>query len=200
MTASALMVIGISKFFNGAWLTILLIPIFVYVFLRINQYYKGFDLQMSPLSIELRTEEENLMSLQRAAIPVSHINQGTVAAVFLARRVAKSVMGVHVELTEGDGKDLMDEWKSLWPDVPLYIIPSQYRSVTEPLISFLEETDRKYGGESTAVVLQSFVPAEWWQATLHNQRTRWIRQAIMNASRDSGVERIIIEVPYLLKL
>ena len=199
LTASALIVIGVSKFLDGAWLTFIIIPVVVFVFLRIRQHYSDFDAQMSPRSIKPHILKKGIMSLQCVAIPVSHINQGTVAAIAFARRVAKNVMAVHVELQEGSSKDLIVEWKRLWPQIPLYIIPSPYRSVTEPLLNFLEEADKNLKGESTAVVLPAFVPAKWWQAALHNQTTWRIRQAIINASRRTGIERTIIEVPYLLK-
>jgi amino acid transporter len=195
-TLTALVIIAANKFLDGAWVTFILILIVVYAFLRINQYYKLFDRQMSPGSIVHYPKLGR--SLERAAIPVSHINQGTVDAVTLASRVAKNVMGVHVELEEGASGALLEEWKRLWPDIPLHIIPSRYRSVTEPLVQFLEESDRKNRGEPTSVVICTFVTNKWWQAALHNQTTLWIRQAIIKADRASGTERTIIEVPYLL--
>jgi amino acid transporter len=196
-TLSALLIIAASKFYDGAWITFILIPAGVYTFLRIHQYYKNFDTQMSPGSIEHYLKLGR--SLERAAIPVSHINQGTVNAVALASRVAKDVMGIHVELTEGGSETLVEEWKLLWPNIPLYIVASPYRSVTEPLVKFLEESDMMNSWEPTSVVLSTFVTNKWWQAALHNQTNWWIRQTIINANRSSGIERTIIEVPYLLK-
>ena len=152
---------------------------------------------MSPIAIEHLPRLGR--SLERAAIPVSHINQGTVDAVVLASRIAGEVIGVHVEVTEGSGVQLEAEWKSLWPKIPFFIVPSPYRSVTEPLIEFLGKSDMMNSWEPTAVVLPSFVTEKWWQAVLHNQTTWWIRQAVLEANRISGVERAIIEVPHLLQ-
>jgi hypothetical protein len=199
MTAAALLIIGASKFFDGAWITFLIIPLVVYAFLAIRQHYKNFDLQMSWISIDPLYEYESVMMLPRAVIPVSHINRGTVAAVALAKRVAQNVMGVHIEVTEGSGKELLEEWKLLWPEIPLHIIVTQYRSVTQPLLKFLDDLDLDFDGESLAVVLPAFVPAAWWQAALHNQTTWRIREAVIDANKKIGVDRIIIEVPYLLK-
>jgi len=196
-TLSALLIIGASKFLDGAWFTFTIIPLGAYAFLRIRHHYKEFDIQMSPTSIEHFSKLGR--SLECAAIPVSHINQGTVDAVALAARVAQKVIGVHIELTEGSGKALVNEWKRMWPQIPLYIVPSPYRSITEPLIKFLEESDRENSWEPTAVVLPAFITNKWWQAFLHNQTTWWVRQEIIDASKRSGVERMIIEVPYLLK-
>jgi len=197
MTASALLVIGISKFRDGAWLTFLLIPFIVLIFQRIRKHYTDFDLQMSPSNIQ--TKMKSVMKLQHAVIPVAHINQGTIAAVAFARRVSRDVIGVHVELTDGTGKELTEEWKRLWPHVPLYILESPYRSVTEPILKFLDDLDKKHYGESVAVVLPAYVPAKWWQSALHTQTTSRIREAIIDACRRTDTERTIIEVPYLLK-
>jgi amino acid transporter len=196
-TLSALAIIGTSKFLDGAWFTFILIPTGVLVFLRIRQYYREFDVQMSPIAIEHIPRLGRM--LERAVIPVSHINQGTVDAVVLASRIAGDVMGVHVEVTEGSGAAIEAEWKKLWPKIQLFIVPSPYRSVTEPLIQFLEKSDMMNAWEPTAVVLPSFVTDKWWQVVLHNQTTWWIRQAVLDANRRSGVERAIIEVPHLLQ-
>jgi len=127
---------------------------------------------MSPVNIEHITKLGR--SLERVAIPVSHINQGTVDAVSLASRVANDVIGIHIELTEGSSEGLQEEWKRLWPNIPLLIIYSPYRSVTVPLIRFLKEIDKKNSWEPTAVVLTTFVTARWWQAALHNHaRACW---------------------------
>jgi amino acid transporter len=196
-TLSALAIIGISKFVDGAWMTFIIIPIGVIAFMRIRQYYREFDIQMSPIAIEHLPRLGR--SLERAAIPVSHINQGTVDAVVLASRIARDVIAVHVEVTEGSGAPLEAEWKSLWPNIPFFIVPSPYRSVTEPLIEFLEKSDMMNSWEPTAVVLPAFVTEKWWQVVLHNQTTWWIRQAVLEANRISGIERAIIEVPHLLQ-
>jgi amino acid transporter len=197
MTASALIVIGINKFIDGAWLTFLLIPLIVLVFRRIRQHYTDFDMQMSSSSIKPNTK--NVMILQHTVIPVAHINQGTVAAVAFARRVSRDVIGIHVELTEGTGKELINEWKRLWPNLPLNLLNSPFRSITEPILTFLEDLSKKHHGESIAVVLPTYVPAKWWQSLLHTHTTSRIREAIIDACRESGTEITIIEVPYLLK-
>ncbi|MBM3292269.1 hypothetical protein FJY84_06285 [Candidatus Bathyarchaeota archaeon] len=154
---------------------------------------------MSPHSIKLVLLEEGCLNIERAAIPVSHVNQGTVDAINFAKKIASNIIGIHVELSVENREEVVRAWEGLWPDIPLHILPSPYRSVTELLIKFLEETDKKHNGEPTALILPTFVPAEWWQTILHTQTTWRIRQAILNSAKESGIERTIIEVPYLLK-
>jgi hypothetical protein len=196
-TLSALAVIGGSKFFNGAWLTFIFIPLGVYTFLGIRQHYREFDAEMSPPNIEHTPRLGTPM--ERIVIPVSHINSGIVEAVVLASRLSQSVMAVHVEVNEGSSAALEEEWKQLWPNLELFILPSPYRSVTEPLIKFLEKSDMMNSWEPTAVLLPTYVTEKWWQTALHNQTVWWIRQAIIEEHRSTGLDRKIIEVPYLLR-
>ena len=53
--------------------------------------------------------------------------------------------------------------------------------------------------EPTAVLLPTYVTEKWWQTALHNQTVWWIRQAIIEENRSTGLDRKIIEVPYLLR-
>lgn len=197
ITASALCIIGVSKFVDGAWITFLLIPALVYVFMRIHKHYEYFDLHMSPSSIPPAMPKKYVASFQQAVIPVSRINRGTAVTIAFAKKIAKKIVGVNVEIVEGEGKKLLEQWNSIWPGIPLYIINTPYRSVTQPLLKFLDDIDEKYGdGKSTVVLLPVFFTARWWQTLLHNQTSWQIMQAIINSHNPN---RTIIQVPYLLK-
>ncbi len=200
VTGFALFIIGYSKFWDGAWITFILIPGFVLVFMRIRRHYEDFDEQMDPENLRSPISWDYVTSLQRAAVPVAHINRGTVDAVAFAKLIAKDVMGVHIEVEEGNGVGLKEEWERLWPNTPLYIIRTPYRSIAEPLQGFLEGIDEEADdGQLTAVVLPAFVTAKWWQVFLHTQTTMQIRRAVNDANRASGYNRTIVEVPYLLE-
>jgi len=84
--------------------------------------------------------------------------------------------------------------------VPLAIAPSPYRSTVGPLLDFLDETDRQHNdGQQAVVVLPEFVPAHWWQELLHNQTALLIKAALLFRRRQSGFQRVIIDVPYHLR-
>ena len=88
-----------------------------------------------------------------------------------------------------------------WPDVPLVIVPSPYRSILGPLLDFLDQNDREHNdGQLAAVILPEFVPAKWWQGLLHNQTACLLKAALLYRRRESGAHhRVIIDIPYQLK-
>ena len=196
-TATTLLVISISKFREGAWITILLIPIIVFSFLRVRNHYKEVSQQLS-----LRGLPPDLKPTPplRVIVPVSGVHRGIIGAMDLAQSISKNVTAVYVELEPNAGEQVLKEWKCWWPDVPLVILPSPYRSILRPLLDYLDEDDQKHNdGTLAAVVLPEFIPARWWQALLHNQTSLVIRAALLYRRRTQGFQRIIIDVPYHLK-
>ncbi len=136
----------------------------------------------------------------RIVLPVSGIHRGMVDAVEFARSIAKNVTGIYIELDPGAGVRVKDEWERWFPDIPLEIRPSPYRSIVGPLLEFLDETDQRYNdGQLAVVVLPEFIPAHWWQGLLHNQTSWLIKTALLYRRRDKGYQRVIIDVAHHLK-
>jgi len=196
-TATTLLVISISKFREGAWVTVLLIPIIVTAFLRVRTHYEQVSKQLS-----LRGLPPDLKPLPplRLVVPVSGVHRGIIEAMDFAQSISKDVTAVYIELDPGSGEKISKEWNCWWPDVPLVILQSPYRSIVQPLMDYLDEDDHKHNdGTLAAVVLPEFIPARWWHALLHNQTSILIKTALLYRQRTSGNQRIIIDVPYRLK-
>jgi len=197
-TLTTLVVVIFSKFLEGAWITVLIIPLIVLTFLKISRHYKEIrgELSLRGLPPSLRP-----LGALRVVIPISGVHRGVVGAVNFARTISTDVTAVYVELEAGAGEKTRAEWQGLWPDIPMVIVPSPYRSIVGPLIDFLDETDREHNdGQLATVVLPEFVPGRWWQALLHNQTAWLMKAALLYHRREFGKERVIIDVPFYLRL
>jgi amino acid transporter len=196
-TATTLLIVGISKFREGAWIILLLIPILVFIFLRIRQHYESVGKQLSLRGLPPDIKPSPLL---RLVVPVSGVHRGIIDAMDFAQSISKDITGVYIELDPGAGEQMRKDWECWWPDVPLVILPSPYRSIIGPLLDYLDEDDRKHNdGTLAGVVLPEFIPARWWQALLHNQTSLMIKTALLYRRRTLGFQRIIIDVPYHLK-
>jgi amino acid transporter len=196
-TLTTLFIVAISKFREGAWIIVLLIPLFVIGFRSVHQHYQDVGKQLS-----LRGLPPNLKPLPplRLVIPVSGVHRGIIEAMDYAQSISKHITAVYIELEPGAGEQMDKEWKCWWPDIPLVILPSPYRSIIRPLLDYLDEDDLNHNdGTLAAVVLPEFIPAKWWQQLLHNQTSFLIKTALLYRRRTLGFQRIIIDVPYHLK-
>ena len=196
-TLVTLLVVSFSKFAQGAWITILVIPVLLTAFLRVRSHYQEVskELSMGGLPPSLRPARP-----ARVVVPVSGVHRGMVGAINFARSISSKITGLYIELEPGQAEKVQREWKAWWPDIPLVVRPSPYRSILNPLLEFLEETDREANdGQLAVVVLPEFIPRRGWQAFLHNQTAWLLKAALLYRRSHSRAERVIIDVPYHLR-
>jgi amino acid transporter len=195
-TAATLAIVTVNKFLEGAWIIALMIPLVVALFLGIHAHYREVsrDLSLRGLPPSLRPSPP-----PRAVVPISGVHRGVVEAVKFAQSISGDVTALYIELEPGAGKHIREEWVEWWPDVPLAVVSSPYRSTIGPLLDFLDETDRQHNdGRQAVVVLPEFIPAHWWEEFLHNQTALIIKTALLFRRQRSGLQRVIIDVPYRL--
>jgi hypothetical protein len=169
----------------------------VLVFLQVRRHYRAVARQLS-----LRGLPPSLKPAPppRVVVPISGIHRGIVDAIGFARSIASDVTAVYVELEPGSSERIRREWQAWWPDVPIVVVSSPYRSLIGPLLDFLDETDRQHNdGQLATVVLPEFVPAKRWHGLLHNQSARLLKAALLYKRRRLGFQRVIIDVPYHLR-
>ena len=197
ITAVTLLVVGITKFVDGAWITILLISLLVLVFRKIKTHYQEISRELSLHKIPPSLKPYSTL---RIVIPISGVHSGVIEAVRYARTLSSRLTAVHVEIEPGSGERLADKWQKWFPDIPLEIVPSPYRSFIGPFLDYLDENDTRYhDGQLSAVLIPEFIPARWWQGFLHNQTAWSIKFALLYRRRRLGFQRIIIDVPIHLK-
>lgn len=195
-TGSTVAVIGTTRFVAGAWITILLIPALVALFLWIRRHYRMVAEQLSMTDYAPSTSPT---LCPRTVVPISGVHRGMADAVDYARSISRDVTAVYVELEPGAGEPLREKWEHWWPDVPLVVLPSPYRSLIGPLLDFLDRTDEEHAdGQLATVILPEFVPAHWWHSFLHNQTAWLIKAALLYRRRHLGFQRAIVDVPYHL--
>jgi len=197
-TVATLFVVGYSKFVEGAWITVLLIPLIVGTFYRIHSHYEevSHELSLHGLPPSLKPTPPS-----RVVIPISGVHRGIVSAVDFARGISNDIKAVYVELDAEDAKEAREKWNRLWPDIPLVIVPSPFRSVIQPILDFLDwEDERVNDGQVATVVLPEFLPAKWWQGLLHNQTALLLKASLLfDRHNKGGLPRVVIDVPYHLR-
>lgn len=198
VTAITLLVIGYTKFLGGAWLSIIVIPLTVVLFLQVRKHYRavGKQLSMSGVPPSLRPFPK-----PRVVIPVSGVHRGMVDAVNVARSITDDITAVFVDVDpSSDEVTLQKRWNDWFPDIKFVVVPSPFRSIVEPLIKFLDQTDQEANdGRQSVLVLPELIPVHPWQEILHNQSADEIKKALLYRRRKNGYQNIIIDVPYHLK-
>ena len=191
VTALVVGIFAVTKFTQGAWIVVLVIPLLILFFLLLKGHYDAFGRALA-------MEEWSAVAPRRhtAIVPVSGIHRGVAAALTYALSVSKDVRAVYIAERPEDGERMEEQW-SLWDNgVPLVVLESPYRSVVGPLLQYIDQVDREFGGEEgnlVTVVLPEVVPSKWWHHLLHNNTALLVKGALLFRRG-----KICVSVPYHL--
>lgn len=179
-----------TKFFHGAWIVVVVIPLLVLMFRAIHDHYAGVAKQLTTEGLE------DLMPIKHTVIvPISGIHRGVVSALQYAKSIApEHVQAVYVDFDEEATAKLREKWERWGAGVELVVLPSPYRELTRPLLRYIARLERKHDNDMITMVLPEFVPAKWWQHLLHNQSSLLLKGSLLFRE---GV--IVTSVPYHLK-
>jgi hypothetical protein len=182
VTAAVTGVLLFSKFSHGAWLVVVAIPLMVSLFLAIKGHYQS-------VSRRLRLAADKRLSLppalEQGGVPVvvlvGQLHRGSFEAVRYARTIAKELVAVHVDLGLGKAEAFREQWQLQLPEIPLVMLESPYRSLIDPVLTFVEGFEaqhKKSRDRFCTVVLPVFVTRHRWENLLHNQSTIALRSAL----------------------
>ncbi|MBI4219143.1 MAG: APC family permease [Chloroflexi bacterium] len=174
VTATALLIIAVTKFTHGAWLIILLVPTALYVFNRIHRHY---EMVADQLSLDGFQTPDTPMK-HTVVIPVSGVHRATLEAVAYARALSGDVRAVYVAAGEAGAEELREKWRRYVPDIPLEVIQSPYRLIVSPFLRYLDQV-RSDERQLVTVVIPEFVPFHWWEMLLHSQSAWMFRVALL---------------------
>jgi len=192
LTAVVALVFGVTKFRDGAWVVILLIPALVYGFSRIHRHYRDIA---ADLSLEKHWAEPPAVARHRVILPISGVHQGTLKALRYARALSPDVTAVHVSLDPAESLRVKEKWETWGEGVRLVILESPYRLLMEPLLEYVEKvTAHGQSGELVTIVVPQFVPRHTWHNALHTQAAFMLRMALLSKP---GIT--VTDVPYQVR-
>ena len=188
-TAVVMMVFAYTKFVEGAWVILVLVPILVFLFFTIHHHYKDLAKR---LSLEKFGGLPARKTRHRVFMPVSGIHQGTIEALRYAKLLSDDVTAIHVSLDHDETEKARNKWLIWGEGTRLVILDSTFRLFVEPLLQYLEDViDHRQPNETITVVVPQFIPSKRWHKALHMQTADVLRQELLSKH---GV--VVTDVPY----
>ncbi len=191
-TAIVMIVFTVTKFRDGAWIVIIVIPVLVVIFYAINRHYRNLA---THLSLEHYGAPPHI-SRHRVILPISGVHRGTLAALRYARFLSDDVTAVYASVDLGEADKVRGKWEQWGDGVRLVILDSPYRLLIEPLLRYIEDIlSQRQPNETITIVVPQFVPRHWWHNLLHTQTAVLLRLALLFKP---GI--VITNVPYHIEL
>jgi amino acid transporter len=189
-TAVVLVIVLITKFLEGAWITILAMIIFFMFMRAIRAHYDNVEQELAA------DEEDKLLPTRvHAIVLVSKLHKPTLRALAYAKATRPNVLeGVYVAADPVSTNRLLEEWDERNLGVPLKVLHSPYRELVKPIVDYAMEIKKSNPRGVVAVYIPEYVVGRWWEQLLHNQTALRLKGRLLFAP---GV--MVTSVPYQLR-
>jgi amino acid transporter len=166
MTATVLVIVLLSKFTQGAYIAIIAMAVLFVMMRMIRRHYETVARETALVEGEDRT----LPSRVRAVVLVSRLHKPTLRALAFAKAARPSTLeALTVSIDPDETARLVKLWEEADTGVPLKVIASPYREVTNPIIDYVKNLRRESPRDVVTVYIPEYVVGHWWEQILHNQ-------------------------------
>jgi amino acid transporter len=188
-TAIVMVIFAVTKFREGAWIVLIIIPLLVKIFFTIHHHYKGLAKKLSLDNFGVLPPHK---TRHRVIVPVSGVHQGTLAALHYARRLSDDVTAVHISIEPAEAERVRRKWEKWGEGIRMVMLNSPYRLLLEPLLEYIHEiAGQRQPGETLTIVVPEFVSENRITSALHMNTADLLRSQL---KRQPGI--VIISVPY----
>jgi amino acid transporter len=189
-TAVVLVIVLITKFLEGAWITILAMIIFFMIMQGIRKHYDR-------VAEELAADDEDkvLPTRVHAIVLASKLHKPTLRALAYAKAARPNVLEAVYVSTDPEATDkLLAEWDERRIDIPLKVLHSPYRELIKPIVDYAVSIREANPRGVVAVYIPEYVVGRWWEQLLHNQTALRLKGRLLFTP---GV--MVTSVPYQLR-
>jgi amino acid transporter len=184
VTGVTVVVVLVAKFVEGAWITLLFIPLAIYFFIRVRRHY--YDVKVLTSS-RIPVQVASLNEPPLVVIPIDRWSNVTRRGIEFASRLSPDVIALHVEpkehseLLEMDWEQYVERPFLAAGKFPpkLQILPSPYRFVVIPTVQYILDLSEENPDRSIIVVMPELVEDKWYEYFLHNQRGRLLEWVLV---------------------
>lgn len=199
VTAATTAVVIVSKFQEGAWLTLLVIPAILVTMYKVRRHYDRVTSELAhsqPLSVDR-------LCPPLVVVPIERWSRIAERTLRFALTLSPEIIALHVD--HGQHREALQErWDELVAEPTkkaglqtpeLVVLHSPYRLVVTLILRFVLELEKKHVNRQIAVVVPEIVEKRWYQYFLHKQRGKLLSLALIF----KGNQRIsIINLPWHL--
>lgn len=178
MTGIVTIVLSVTKFQDGAWVTVFAVAGIMVIFWAIQKHYRRVKEELVIQPGQSVPERRTV-----ALLLVPRMNQGILGAIGYAKSLTKDVRALHVTLDPKSVPAFKEEWIKFGSDLPMVVLESPYRSLMEPILDYIDATLEQDPNLMVTVIVPQGVATKWWHAILHNNAAHWLKRALGTRER-----------------
>jgi amino acid transporter len=175
MTGFVLVLVLVTKFTHGAWISIAAMAVIYVLMGSIRRHYDHVARELTPSE-----ERPVLPARNHAVVLVSKLHRPTLRALAYAKATRPDTLtALTVNVDTADTRGLQAEWDRRGLGVPLTIVDSPYREITRPIIEYVKSLRHRSPRDVVTVFIPEYVVGKWWENLLHNQSALRIKGRLL---------------------
>jgi amino acid transporter len=198
-TGCTLLVVLVTKFASGAWITALLVPLMILFMSVVKKHYERVDAE---------TEDDTPLEVKEVqpafvVVPFDRWSKITEKGIRFALTLSHDIRGVHVDCGErNEGleavwqRNVEAPFRNAGLPVPsLVTLQSPYRMIITPLVEYVLKVGQEHPGRTIAVLVPELVVKRWWQYPMHNQRAQLLKLMLLWKGNQ---DIVVLNIPWYL--
>ncbi|EHR50539.1 hypothetical protein SacmaDRAFT_2287 [Saccharomonospora marina XMU15] len=180
MTSAVLVVILLTKFLAGAWISIVAMAGIYFVMGGIRRHYDRVAEELK----EIEGEQVTLPARNHAIVLVSQLHRPTLRALSYAKATRPDVLeAVTVNVDDAETRKLVRAWDEHGFSIPLKVVESPYREVTRPVLDYVKRVRGDQPRNVVTIFIPEYVVGRWWEQLLHNHSALRLKSRLLFQSR-----------------
>jgi amino acid transporter len=196
-TGATALVLFISKFWEGAWATLILIPGLVLLLQAMHARHVAVDRAEEihePLAVAA-------MAPPVVVVPMLGWNRRFENALRMAMETSPDVRAVRIITEDAPGEGIVETWEAMIAQparaagrsVPLLdVVRSEFRQLVEPVVAYVQELARAHPDRIVEVVVPELADRRWYDFFVRNRYSEILRTELLIVS-DSRV--VVLAAP-----
>ena len=185
-------ILVLTKFMEGAWIIVLVIPVLIFMFYGIHRHY---DNVANNLSTRNMNEREISGVADVVILPIGDVHRGTLRALQYANMLSDDIRAVYISTDSSQEERFMERWNrfpSMVGKAKLVKIEHDYRDFLPPLIDYIERVNcEEFPDHSVTVMIPEVVITDMASNVLHNKTSFFLRNRLRQ-----HLDIIIIDIPF----
>ncbi len=200
-TGITTVVVVVSKFMEGAWIAVIVVPAVVFTFARIHRHYESVARQVADDSPLVLADTQPPIAI----VPVQSWSKLTSRGLRFAMELSNDVRAIHILTQDSTISELTGVWEDLvggparaagLPVPQLILRKSTYRQFFTPLVEYIEQLRDQNKGRDILVIVPDLVVHHWYHAFLHNNRGTVLRGLLRMRG---GSRVVVVNTPFYVK-
>lgn len=176
VTSAVIVILAVTKFLQGAWIVLILIPALVFTFFRIHRHYQEVRRRLSVQHVVAPPPPVPVIHV----VLISDVHAAALRQVQFVQSLGFRWVAVHVEVDPRKTVDVRRKWARFFPDRPLVVLPSPLRDLAGPIRRYVLRLRGEHPDAFIHVIMAQLLMDNLVEQALHQNATVIFKLALQD--------------------